>query len=185
MVTCGVDEAGRGPLAGPVYAAAVILSLEKPISGLKDSKILSAKKREFLYDEIVNKALCYNIASCNVEEIDRLNILNASLLAMKKAVDGLTLTPDLVLVDGNKAPDIMITVKTIIKGDSLINEISAASILAKVTRDRFMVELAKKFPFYGFEKHKGYGTNEHLNAIKKYGVIDEHRRSYAPIKLYS
>ncbi len=182
MIICGVDEAGRGPLAGSVYAAAVILNPDKPINGLKDSKLLNHKKREFLFNEIINNALCYSISFCDVGEIDKLNILNASLLAMKKAVDCLEIAPSLILVDGNKLPKFNIPSQAIIKGDSLIPEISAASILAKVTRDRYMIELSKNYPHYGFEKHKGYGTIQHLMAIKKFGIIDEHRKSYAPIK---
>lgn len=181
-LVCGVDESGRGPLAGRVYAAAVILNPEVPIVGLADSKKLSEKKRNILYTEILSKALSYKIAFAEVHEIDSLNILQASLLAMQRAINGLTIKPNLALIDGNKAPILDIEVQTIVKGDSLVAEISAASILAKVSRDREMIILDKQYPHYGFAKHKGYGTAIHLAAIQKYGVLDIHRRSFAPCK---
>ena len=182
MVQCGVDEAGRGPLVGDVFAAAVILNPENPIVGLKDSKQLTAKKREMLYEEIITKSLAYSISSSSVDEIDVLNILQATLLAMKRAVEGLVITPSIALIDGNKIPNLSIPSEAIVKGDSKVEAISAASILAKVTRDRTMVELDKLYPNYGFAKHKGYGTAEHLNAINQYGILPEHRKSFAPIK---
>lgn len=182
MCTCGVDEAGRGPLAGNVFAAAVILDINKPIWGLADSKKLSEKKREELYAVIIRDAASYSIAYATVEEIDRLNILQATLLAMKRAVEALAITPGLVLVDGNKTPQIAIKAEAIIKGDSLVAEISAASILAKVSRDREMVLLDKQYPQYGFAKHKGYGTALHLQAISQHGILPIHRKTFAPIK---
>lgn len=177
---CGIDEAGRGPLAGNVYAAAVILDPKYPIAGLTDSKKLSASKRDILYAEIINKALAYAVAYANVEEIDRLNILQATLLAMQRAFMALKIKPDLALVDGNKSPKLDVPTQTIIKGDALVTQISAASILAKVSRDREMLELDKLYPEYGFAKHKGYGTAVHLAAIKEYGILKIHRRSFAP-----
>ena len=179
---CGVDEAGRGPLVGDVFAAAVILDPENPIIGLKDSKQLTAKKREMLYEEIISKSLAYSINSSSVIEIDTLNILQATLLAMKRAIEGLHIIPSIALIDGNKIPNLDIKAEAIIKGDSKIEAISAASILAKVTRDRTMVELDKLYPNYGFAKHKGYGTKEHIEAINQYGILSEHRKSFAPIK---
>jgi ribonuclease HII len=180
---CGVDEAGRGPLAGNVYAAAVILNSERPIVGLMDSKKLSATKREFLYELIINSATAYSIAYANVMEIDSLNILQATLLAMQRAVNALHIAPELVLIDGNQAPRLDMPAETIIKGDATIQVISAASILAKVKRDREMLELDRIYPGYGFAKHKGYGTAVHLAAIQKYGVLDGiHRRSFAPCR---
>ena len=178
-IVCGVDEAGRGPLAGPCVVAAVILDPNQTIDGLNDSKKLSEKKREQLYDEIVSKALAYNIVFSEKDEIDRINILNATLLSMKKAVEGLSIKPDLAMIDGNMVPKEM-TVKSvaIIKGDAKSASIAAASILAKVTRDRHMVELSKKYPQYGFEKHKGYGTKLHREMLIKYGPCEEHRRSF-------
>lgn len=178
QIICGVDEAGRGPLAGNVYAAAVILDESKPIIGLKDSKKLTSKRRGELYHEIVANALAYGISYATVEEIDQLNILNATLLAMKRAVLKLQLAPTLVLIDGNKAPVLDIATQTIIKGDSLIAEISAASILAKVSRDLEMIEIDKLYPEYKFAKHKGYGTKEHMLAIHKYGQLIIHRKSF-------
>lgn len=184
IYVCGVDEAGRGPLAGDVYAAAVIIDQNKPIMGLKDSKQLSAKIREELYYEILEKALDYSIAKSSVEEIDTINILQATLLAMQRAVNGLKIKPTKVLIDGNKAPKLDIHTETIIKGDTKINEISAASILAKVTRDQSMLELDKLYPMYEFAKHKGYGTKLHLEKIKLYGSLNVHRKSFAPIKYF-
>lgn len=178
----GVDEAGRGPLAGPVIAAAVILSPDQPIEGLKDSKKLTARRREQLAIEIREKAAAYSIASASVEEIDELNILRATLLAMKRAVDGLTPQPTQVLVDGNRAPVLPgMQVKTIIDGDNLEPAIAAASILAKTVRDQLMLDYAEQFPGYGFEKHKGYGTAVHMAALRELGASEIHRRSFAPV----
>jgi ribonuclease HII len=178
----GVDEAGRGPLAGPVVAAAVILDPCHPIEGLTDSKKISAKKREILYQEIIEKSLDYSIARAEVEEIDQLNILRASLLAMKRAVEGLTMVPSEVMVDGIHRPDLNMMVKAIIKGDLTVPCISAASILAKVTRDREMIALDATYPGYGFAAHKGYPTRQHVNAIEALGVTDIHRKSFSPVK---
>jgi ribonuclease HII len=178
----GVDEAGRGPLAGPVVAAAVILDDLRPIKGLNDSKQLSARVRERLYIEIHAKALCFSIASASVEEIDRLNILQATLLAMRRAVEGLRLRPNKVLVDGNRLPVLKIAAEAIIQGDAKIKAISAASILAKVYRDRLCQELHLQHPQYGFDGHKGYSTPEHLAALKAHGVCPHHRRSFAPVR---
>lgn len=183
MLECGVDEAGRGPLAGNVYAAAVILDPNKPIVGLADSKKLTEKKREFLYDEIVNKALSYYVAFANVQEIDSLNILNATMLAMERAINGLAIKPKLALIDGNKAPKVVIQCKTIIKGDATVPCISAASILAKVTRDREMLDMDQLYPEYGFIKHKGYGTALHLQTLKQFGACAIHRKSFAPVAM--
>lgn len=177
-VIAGTDEAGRGPLAGPVYAAAVILPIGLEIEGLNDSKKLSPKKREKLYDEIINKALCYAIASSDVEIIEKTDILSASQSAMVKAVNALTVKPDMVLVDGNIARGFPVPSKTVIGGDALSPNIAAASILAKVTRDRYLDELDKKYPMYGFAKHKGYGTKEHREALLEYGPCPEHRMSF-------
>ena len=177
----GVDEAGRGPLAGPVVAAAVILDDLRPIMGLADSKKLSAARREKLYDEIRAKALCCSIALATVEEIDTLNILQATMLAMKRAVSGLRLRPNKVLVDGNRLPPIDILAEAIVKGDALVPSISAASILAKVYRDRWCADYHQQFPQYGFDAHKGYGTAEHLAALRKHGACPQHRKSFAPV----
>ena len=178
-LVCGVDEAGRGPLAGPCVVAAVILDPNNMIEGLNDSKKLSEKKREMLYDEIIEKALAYNIVFSEKDEIDEINILNATLLSMKRAVEGLSIKPDIAMIDGNMLPEGM-SVKSvaIIKGDAKSASIAAASILAKVTRDRHMVKLAEKYPQYGFEKHKGYGTKLHREMLLKYGPCDEHRRTF-------
>ncbi|MBQ5563646.1 MAG: ribonuclease HII [Clostridia bacterium] len=176
---CGVDEAGRGPLAGPVCAAAVIFPEGLIIDGVNDSKKLSEKKREKLFDKIKEEALSYSIAYASVEEIEKLNILNAAMLAMKRAVEGLDIEPDMILVDGNKEPDIEdIDCTAIIKGDALSHSIAAASILAKVSRDRLMNEMAKKYPEYGFDKHKGYGTKLHREKILEYGICEIHRPSF-------
>lgn len=181
-LVAGVDEAGRGPLAGPVIAAAVILSADQPIEGLKDSKKLTARRREQLAIEIREKAAAYSIASASVEEIDELNILRATLLAMKRAVDGLEPQPTRVLVDGNRAPVLPgVQVKTIIDGDNLEPAIAAASILAKTVRDQLMLDYAEQFPGYGFEKHKGYGTAVHMAALRELGASEIHRRSFAPV----
>jgi ribonuclease HII len=178
----GVDEAGRGPLAGPVVAAAVILDDLRPIRGLNDSKQLSARVRERLYVEIHAKALCFSIAQASVEEIDALNILQATLLAMRRAVEGLRLRPNKVLVDGNRLPVLKIAAEAIVQGDAKIKAISAASILAKVYRDRLCQELHLQHPQYGFDGHKGYPTPEHLAALKAHGVCPHHRRSFAPVR---
>jgi ribonuclease HII len=177
----GVDEAGRGPLAGPVVAAAVILDELNPIKGLADSKKLTALRREALYDEIRAKALCCSIALATAEEIDSLNILQATMLAMKRAVDGLRLKPNKVLVDGNRLPTLVILAEAIVKGDALVPSISAASILAKVYRDRWCAEFHLEYPQYGFAGHKGYGTAEHLAALRLHGACPQHRRSFAPV----
>ena len=177
----GVDEAGRGPLAGPVVAAAVILDDLNPIAGLADSKKLTALKRERLFDEIRAKALCCSIAEATVEEIDELNILQATLLAMRRAVEGLRLKPTKVLVDGNRLPVLDVLAEAIVKGDSKIQAISAASILAKVHRDRWCQELHAQYPQYGFDGHKGYGTAAHLQALKEHGATPWHRKSFAPV----
>lgn len=177
----GVDEAGRGPLAGPVVAAAVILDELHPIKGLADSKKLTPLQRERLFDEIRGKALCFAVAQASVQEIDELNILQATLLAMRRAVDGLRLVPKLVLVDGNRLPVLPMRAEAIVQGDDKVAAISAASILAKVTRDRWCLELDKQFPTYGFAKHKGYGTAEHLAALQAHGPCALHRSSFRPV----
>ena len=184
MLIAGVDEVGRGPLAGPVVAAAVILDPERPIDGLADSKKLSEKKREVLFELIQQRALAWCIGRAEVEEIDSINILQASLLAMKRAVLGLPVGPDQVLVDGNKLPDLNYPMRAIIKGDQLEPAISAASILAKVSRDREMVALEQHYPGYGFAGHKGYPTAEHRQAIATIGVSAVHRRSFGPVKRF-
>ncbi len=177
-IICGVDEAGRGPLAGDVYAAAVIFDKDTVIDGINDSKKLSEKKREVLFDEIKEKAKAYCIAKATIEEIEQLNILNAAMLAMKRSVEGLKIKPQLALIDGNKSPDIDIPTETVIKGDAKSQSIAAASILAKVARDRYMKELNKKYPQYQFSKHKGYGTKLHYEMIEKYGISPVHRPSF-------
>lgn len=181
MIILGIDEAGRGPLSGPVVAAGAILDSNNPIQGLADSKKLSDKKRELLYQEIVSKAKAYTIVEISPQEIDELNILQATLKAMKQVADNLIGQFDKVLVDGNKLPEWNYNSEAVIKGDSKIIEISAASILAKVHRDRICFEHDKLYPEYGFAKHKGYPTKEHLENIKKYGVLDIHRKSYKPV----
>ena len=180
-LVAGVDEAGRGPLAGPVVAAAVILDELHPIKGLNDSKKLSPLRREKLYDEIRAKALCCSVAQASVEEIDRLNILQATLLAMRRAVEGLRLKPAKVLVDGNRLPVLDVLAEAIVGGDATVAAISAASILAKVTRDRWCAELDRQYPQYGFAGHKGYGTAAHLAALQAHGACPEHRKSFAPV----
>ena len=177
----GVDEAGRGPLAGPVVAAAVILDDLNPISGLADSKKLTPLRREKLYDEVRAKALCFSIALATVEEIDSLNILQATMLAMKRAVEGLRLKPNKVLVDGNRLPALLMLAEAIVKGDTLVPSISAASILAKVYRDRWCADYHLEYPQYGFAGHKGYGTVEHLAALRQHGACPQHRRSFSPV----
>ncbi len=177
----GVDEAGRGPLAGPVVAAAVILDDLRPIRGLADSKTLTALQRERLYDQILAKALCCSIAQASVEEIDTHNILQATMLAMRRAVEGLRLKPAKVLVDGNRLPTLDVLAEAIVKGDSLVKAISAASILAKVHRDRLCEQLHAEYPNYGFAGHKGYGTREHLEALQRHGACVHHRKSFSPV----
>ena len=175
---CGVDEAGRGPLAGPVCAAAVILPQNTVIDGVNDSKKLSEKKREQLFDVITEKALAYCVAWASVEEIEEINILNAAMLAMKRAVEGLSIKADFALIDGNKTPDLDIPAYSIVKGDARSMSIAAASILAKVSRDRLMYEYDTKYPQYNFAKHKGYGTTIHREMILKYGPCEIHRPSF-------
>lgn len=184
VLIAGVDEAGRGPLCGDVYAAAVILDIDHGIEGLTDSKKISEKKRYIIAKEIKQKAKAWSIASASVEEIDRLNILQATFLAMRRAVDGLQVQPQLIRVDGNQNPKFPshYRCETIVKGDLLHEEISAASILAKTARDLSMIELDQKYPDYGFAKHKGYGTKLHMEALQNLGVLDTHRRSFAPIQ---
>jgi ribonuclease HII len=177
----GVDEAGRGPLAGPVVAAAVILDDLQPIVGLNDSKKLTAKRRVQLFDEIRARALCFSIAEATVQEIDQLNILQATMLAMKRAVEGLRLKPQRVLVDGNRLPTLDILAEAIVQGDALVPAISAASILAKVHRDRLCEEMHERYPVYGFDQHKGYGTAQHLAALQVHGPADCHRMTFAPV----
>lgn len=181
-IVCGVDEAGRGPLAGPVVAAAVILDPARPIAGLDDSKALSAKKREALYAEIVAHSLAWCVASASVEEIDTINILHATMLAMRRAVEGLSVAPTLAKIDGNRCPTLTIRSEAIVGGDALVPSISAASIIAKVTRDRLLVDLHATFPLYGFDVHAGYGTPKHLAALREHGPCEHHRRSFAPVR---
>lgn len=178
----GVDEVGRGPLVGSVVTAAVILDPEQPISGLNDSKKLSEKKRELLFHEIQQKALAWHIAECSVEEIDRLNILHATMLAMQRAVEGLQPSAEFVLVDGNRCPELPCPSMPVVKGDARHAAISAASILAKVYRDRQMAELEQQYPGYGFAKHKGYPTKQHFAALQALGPTPEHRRSFRPVQ---
>jgi len=181
-LVAGVDEAGRGPLAGPVVAAAVILDDLQPIAGLADSKVLTERRRERLFDEIRAKALACCIAEASVDEIDRLNILQATMLAMRRAVEGLRLPPHKVLVDGNRLPILKVAGEAIVKGDSKVPAISAASILAKVHRDRLCQALHADYPQYGFATHKGYPTADHLSALRQHGACPAHRRSYAPVR---
>ena len=181
-LVAGVDEAGRGPLAGPVVAAAVILDDLHPIAGLRDSKQLSARRRDQLYDEIRAKALCCCIAEASVEEIDQLNILHATMLAMRRAVEGLRLPPAKVLVDGNRLPVLKVPGEAIVKGDAKVAAISAASILAKVHRDRLCEDMHARWPDYGFATHKGYPTAEHLAALRAHGATPVHRRSFGPVR---
>jgi ribonuclease HII len=178
----GVDEAGRGPLAGPVVAAAVMLDELHRVKGLADSKTLSPRRREQLYDEIRAKALCCCVAEASAMEIDQLNILQATLLAMRRAVEGLRLRPHIVLVDGNRLPVLGMPAQAIVKGDAKVQAIAAASILAKVHRDRLCLALHERFPQYGFAAHKGYPTAEHLQALQRHGACAEHRRSFAPVR---
>ena len=178
----GVDEVGRGPLVGAVVTAAVILDPARPIVGLADSKKLSEKKRLALFDEIKEKALAWSLGRAEPHEIDELNILHATMLAMQRAGAGLPITPEFVLIDGNRCPALPMPAQAVVKGDSKVAEISAASILAKVTRDREMAELDAQYPQYGFAKHKGYPTADHLRLLAEHGAIAEHRRSFAPVK---
>lgn len=176
---CGVDEAGRGPLAGPVFAAAVILPIDCEIEGLNDSKKLSEKKRELLFDVIKEKAIAYSIASASVDEIEEVNILKATFLAMNRAISGLNIKSDFAIIDGNRVPDnIAVECATLVKGDSKSMSVAAASILAKVARDRLLLEYDEKYPQYNFKKHKGYGTKEHYEAIAKHGICEVHRKSF-------
>lgn len=181
---CGVDEAGRGPLAGAVYAAAVILNPDRRIEGLNDSKKLSERKRDSLAQQIKEDAWAWCIAYASAEEIDNINILQASLLAMRRAVEGLSLRPQRVMVDGLHCPKLGITCEAVVKGDSKVAEISAASILAKTARDAEMLVLHQQYPQYGFDRHKGYPVPEHLAALARHGVSPVHRRSYAPVKKF-
>lgn len=178
----GVDEAGRGPLAGPVVAAAVILDELRPIAGLADSKVLTPARRERLYADICAQALCVGFGQASVEEIDRLNILHATMLAMQRAVAALRLAPLEVLVDGNRVPELAVPARAVVRGDALVPAISAASILAKVQRDRLCAALHERHPEYGFDGHKGYPTPEHLDALRRHGPCSEHRRSFAPVR---
>lgn len=175
---CGVDEAGRGPLAGPVYAAAVILKPDSEFEGLDDSKKLTEKKRELLFEQIIKEALAYKIVAVDHKTIDELNILNATMLAMKTAVEGLSVPADYALIDGNKTPQLSVSSQYVIGGDAKVKSIAAASILAKVSRDRYMLELAEKYPQYQFEKHKGYGTKLHYQMLDLHGISDIHRMSF-------
>lgn len=181
-VICGVDEAGRGPLAGPVFAAAVILDPDNPVVGLRDSKKLNASQREHLALEIRQKARAWAIAQCSEEEIDTLNILQASMLAMRRAVEALRVTPTLALIDGNRCPKMVVRSEAIVKGDDKVAEISAASILAKTARDTLLMELHAQYPQYAFDQHKGYPTALHLARLREHGVSPVHRKSYAPVK---
>ena len=181
-VICGVDEAGRGPLAGPVFAAAVILDPAKPIAGLRDSKKLSPIRRDELALIIQRDALAWSIAQCSAAEIDALNILQATMLAMRRAIEGLSVAPTLALIDGNRCPVTAIRTEAIVKGDDKVIEISAASILAKTARDALLLEMHARYPQYAFDQHKGYPTALHLARLKEHGVTPEHRRSYAPVR---
>lgn len=175
---CGVDEAGRGPLAGPVYASAVILPTGLEIPGLNDSKKLSEKKREELFDIITNVAVSYSVGIATEKEIDEINILNATFLAMKRAINGLEICPDYAIIDGNRAPNSGIYEETVVKGDGKVMSVAAASVIAKVSRDRFMLKMAEEYPQYQFEKHKGYGTKLHYEMLEKYGISPIHRKSF-------
>lgn len=178
---CGIDEAGRGPLAGPVFAAAVVLPVDCEIPGLNDSKKLTEKKREALFEVIIEKAIAYSFASASEKEIDEINILNATYLAMNRAFDGLSVKPDMALIDGNREPGVDAMQKTVVKGDSKSMSIAAASILAKVSRDRYMLEIAKLYPQYEFQKHKGYGTKLHYERIRENGISDVHRKTFLKV----
>jgi len=182
FLVAGVDEAGRGPLAGPVVAVAVILDPLKPIDGLADSKILSEHKRDSLFEIIKAAALSWSVGVASVDEIDEFNILQATLLAMQRAVNGLAIEPDKVLIDGNRLPSLIIPAQSIVKGDSKVNVISAASILAKVERDKIMVDYHNKYPYFSFHLHKGYGTQQHLTEIEQFGILPVHRKTFNPVK---
>lgn len=177
-IVCGVDEAGRGPLAGPVYAAAVILPKGHIIEGVNDSKKLSEKKRDELFDKVIDECVAYSVGIATEQEIDEINILQATFLAMRRAVEGLNVKPDIALIDGNKTPGLDIEQRAIVKGDGKSANIAAASIIAKVSRDRYMLEMAAKYPEYQFEKHKGYGTKLHYEMLEKYGVSPIHRKTF-------
>jgi ribonuclease HII len=179
---CGVDEAGRGPLAGPVFAAAVILDPQRPIAGLRDSKKLPEAKRDALADIIKRDALAWSIAQCSAAEIDELNILQATMLAMRRAIEGLSVAPTLALIDGNRCPVCTVRTEAIVKGDDKLAEISAASILARTARDAVLVRMHAQYPDYGFDQHKGYPTALHLERLRVHGVMPEHRRSYSPVR---
>lgn len=179
---CGADEAGRGPIAGPVFAAAVILDPDHPIAGLKDSKKLSEIRRDELALEIKQYAKAWAIAECSIEEIDELNILHASMLAMKRAIESLSVQPELALIDGNRCPRLSIAARAIVKGDDKVSAISAASILAKTARDAVMLDLHRQYPEYGFDRHKGYPTAYHLEQLSIHGVSPVHRKTYAPVR---
>ena len=179
---CGVDEAGRGPLAGPVYAAAVILDSENPIAGLKDSKLLSASRREFLFELIQKNSTAFAIGQASVEEIDRLNILQATMLAMQRAVQGLGIRPDEAWIDGNRCPKLACRARAFVQGDRIHPVISAASILAKTARDAEMLRMHERYPQYCFDRHKGYPTPEHLELLERHGPSEIHRRSFAPVR---
>lgn len=179
---CGADEAGRGPIAGPVFAAAVILDPDRPIAGLKDSKKLSEHRRDELAVEIKQYARAWAIAQCSIQEIDELNILHASMLAMKRAIESLPIKPELALIDGNRCPKLAIAAKAIVKGDDKVPAISAASILAKTARDAVMLDLHRQYPEYGFDRHKGYPTAFHLEQLSIHGVSPVHRKTYAPVR---
>jgi ribonuclease HII len=182
FLVAGVDEAGRGPLAGPVVAAAVILDPLKPIESLADSKILSERQRDRLFEIIKTVALSWSVGIASVEEIDEFNILQATLLAMQRAVNGLAIQPDKVLIDGNRIPDLLIPARAIVKGDSKVKAISAASILAKVERDSIMVDYHQKYPDFSFHLHKGYGTGQHITEIEQFGILPIHRKTFNPVK---
>jgi ribonuclease HII len=182
VIVCGVDEAGRGPLFGDVVAAAVILDPLKPIAGLGDSKKISEKNRDHLYQEILLNAKSVGVGRASVEEIDELNILHATMLAMKRAVQKLTITPTLALIDGNRCPDLACKSQAIVKGDATEITIGAASIIAKVTRDREMLDWHDRYPHYGLDKHKGYPTKAHIQALEKHGISPQHRRSFGPVR---
>lgn len=185
LIIAGVDEAGVGPLAGPVYAAAVILNPRKKIYKIRDSKILTATQRDILFDKIQERALAISIGRAEVEEIDRLNIFHANMLAMERAIAGLSIKPNLILIDGRSKPNLEIEIRTIVKGDQTETVISAASIIAKVTRDREMERLHAKYPIYNFAKHKGYATKEHRTLLKRHGPCELHRKSFiTPRKIY-
>ncbi|MCM1114393.1 MAG: ribonuclease HII [Clostridium sp.] len=177
-IVCGIDEAGRGPLAGPVYAAAVILPKGYVVEGVNDSKKLSEKKRDALFDKVVNECVAYSVGIATEQEIDEINILHATFLAMRRAVGGLSVKPDIALIDGNKTPGLDIEQRAIVKGDGKSANIAAASIIAKVSRDRYMLEMAEKYPEYQFEKHKGYGTKLHYKMLEKYGASPIHRVTF-------